>query len=84
MTASVERVTDAAMAAVMGEELHQLDGYLRTAFSDPFEAVAIAALWIAHVHRHASDNRQLLIEDMMQKYLSDMRTRREQWQEQRM
>lgn len=79
----LEKVTDPAMAEKMREQVFQLDGWLRGAISDPLEAIATCMLWIAHAHDHAGDVRQPVIEDLLQTYLTGMRTRREQWQKSR-
>lgn len=83
MNDRVVRVSDPQMAADMAERLLQLDRYLRETLPDPMEAVSTCALWISHVHRHCGERGQPLIEDMLQNYLSDMRARRDSWQNSR-
>lgn len=79
----LEKVTDPAMAKRMAEQVSQLDEWLRGAISDPLEAIATCMLWVAHAHEHAGDVRQPVIEDLLQTYLTGMRTRRDRWQKSR-
>ncbi len=83
MTDTIERVTDETEAAEMLRGMQRLDAYMRRTADSPANAVAIAMLYIAHVHRHWPEDLQLKTEDLIAHYLTDMRTRRELWQSQR-
>jgi hypothetical protein len=78
---TVEKVTEAEMAETMLAQVRWLDSILREGpILTPADAVSVCMLYIAHVHRWFPKHLQIELEDMVQKYLSDMRTRRDGWQ----